>query len=86
MLQALISYLLSAWEGALHSRDSAFQVAQAVPDWKQRYQEALVDPLRMQYTTDQFSTVRKLFDAIFEGTVTDSMLGQLVRELEKLPN
>ena len=86
LLWALISYLLQSWEGALHSRDSAIQVAQKVEDWKALYEAALADPFRIQHTRNQFSVARKLFDALHENQASDSLLEQLVEEVKKIPN
>jgi hypothetical protein len=45
-LRELLAILLGFLETVMHERDGAIQVAQLVPNWKDRLQEALNDPLR----------------------------------------
>jgi len=86
ILRALIAYLLHGWEGALHSRDSAAQAGQALPDYMERYQEAMEDPTRSEYTREKFSHVRKLLDSILEGRATRSEVEKILADVSKKPN
>jgi hypothetical protein len=86
LLWFLISRLLDGWEGALHSRDSAAQVAQAVPDWKARYDKALSDENRIEHTRSRFGAVRKLFDDLSQGQVNRSEVDKVLAEFQRKPS
>jgi hypothetical protein len=86
MLRFFVKYLFNAWEQAVHNLDSARLALQSVPDWEKHYQEALVNPDRLQYTSEKFSEVQNLFEAILEGTATRSQVDKLVARLSTKPN
>jgi len=86
LLWGLIGTLLDSWEQALHSRDSALQVAQGLPDWKKQYDSAMSDPRLSQYTRNKFSPAWKIFDTLYRSQATGSLLQQLVEEVKKIPN
>jgi hypothetical protein len=86
-LQLLFAFILDKWEAALHSANSALQVAQMLPDWKQKYQAALSDPLLIHHTKELLAPARKILDVFLLGTVDDEEFLQLIAELrEKAPN
>jgi hypothetical protein len=86
LLRALVGYLFNAWEEAIHSRDSALQALQVVPEWKNRYQEALANPDRVQYTTGKFAVAQSLFQSVLDGTVTRSQIESILELFSKRPN
>jgi len=49
------------FETIMQEGDGAIQVAQLVPNWKDRLQEALDDPLRQTQTHELVSATRQLF-------------------------
>ena len=60
-LRELLAILLGFLETVMHERDAAIQVAQLVPNWKDRLPEALSDPVRQAQTHELVSATRQLF-------------------------
>jgi hypothetical protein len=86
MLWAVIAFLLDLWKKTLELRDSAFQVAQQIDGWEKQFQEALQDPLRRQCSETQVAPLQQLFDALYDGQLTDSLLAQILAELKRQAN
>lgn len=79
-------WLVHLFEDSCHMRDSALQVIQSIPDWQQRYREALDNPLRQQHTHELVDPLRTVVDALFRGEVTDALLDGMRAKMSKLPN
>ena len=82
-LRELLAILLGFLETVMHERDAAIQVAQLVPNWKDRLQEALNDPLRQTQTHELVSATRQLFSG---HPVSDSEIAAISAKLNKKPD
>ena len=82
-LRELLAILLGFFETVMHERDGAIQVARLVPNWKDRLQEALNDPLRHTQTHELVSATRQLFSA---RPVSESEIDAISAKLNKKPD
>ena len=82
-LRELLAILLDFFETVMHERDGAIQVAQLVPNWKDRLQEALNDPLRQTHTHELVSATRQLFSG---HPLSDSEIDAISAKLNKKPD
>ena len=82
-LRELLAILLGFFETGMHERDSAIQVAQLVPNWKDRLQAALNDPLRQSQTHELVLATRQLFSG---HPLSESEIDAISAKLNKKPD
>jgi hypothetical protein len=86
-VRLLVNMLINVYEHSIRNADTLVLILNdCCPDWKHHHPKYVDDPGVIEHAKPRVETLRKMSEAVLDGSATQSMLLELSATLLKKPN